>query len=170
MADNLDKFVDSAVERQAETEVNAEQNIDQVQQLYLKFLNNPEERNPAIWDWFVQDEIISAGRIMDGDTLDIYLAELAQLIDLKFDDLQRVPVVEREGVWNAAEEMMSAAASRQAQIESGLVSQALKDGVENGFELAKEAAKLNRTQLQNISNVRMKEAMKERKEQKRNGS
>jgi hypothetical protein len=170
MPNELDIFVEEASERQAETEVVAERNIKEVQDIYLELLNNPGRRNAAIWDWFLQGEILESNKTMDAASLDAYLEELSELVDMKFDDLQSMPVAERDAVWDAAEQIMSAAASRQARIESGLVLQALKDGIENGLSLARESKKITPEQLKNISGCCMQQRMKEKKKAKRNAA
>lgn len=168
----LDAFVESASERQSETEHNAEQNIGQVQELFIELLNTPEKRSEFIYDRFILDGFANSSLSVSEDSAAETWELIADLVEMPFDELNTIPVVERSTEWQLAAQIQVAAASQQAQIMSGLVSQSVADGVENGKDLASESKGLSRKQLEGVHtemSKRMSDKKKAKKDAAKNG-
>lgn len=169
----LKAFVESASDRQSETEHNAEQSLGEVQTLFLELLNNPEKRSDFIYDSFILDGFANSSLSVSEDSATETWELIADLVEMPFDELNSIPVLERSTEWQLAAQIQTAAASMQAQIMSGLVSQSLADGVENGKDLAADAKGLSRKQLEGVHtemSKRMSEKKKAKKEAAKNGS
>ena len=164
----LDRFVEAATDRQAETEHNAESNISEVQTYYLQLLADEIERNDEVYDWFITDGLEQSTIDIGPDAAADLWLRVAELVDLTWDELNTIPVAERGQAWALAASIQSAAAHRQAQIMSGLISQALFDGIENGDDLAADAKGLDKAELQGV-HLEIQNQMKTKKAGKKNG-
>jgi hypothetical protein len=165
---DINDYVNNATDRQAETEVNAESNIDQVRTIFADLLSNPELRSEDIFDWFVRDGVNkTAGDVETVASIALWKT-VAAYMDLPFDRLNEIPVFDRSTAWEVAASAMIAAASRQAKIMSGLTQQAMIDGVDNADDLIEATKDLSDEQLKEIQ-VDIKGEMKRKKDAKRNG-
>ena len=169
---NLDDYLEAMTERQSETEVLAEEVIDDVRAISLELLNNPTRRSAVVYNSFVKsgydDAVADYGEVAAKAIWGL----VAKLVDLPFNDLARVPVQQRTAAWQLAAQIQLAAASQQAQIMSGHVSRAMIDGIENGRDLKQASKGLTLSEAKKIK-IDVKGTMKEKKATKkkeRNGS
>lgn len=169
---NLDDYLEAATDRQSETEVLAEEAIDDVQAISLELLNDPSKRSNVIYDSFIRSGYDDAVEDFGEVAAKAIWGLVAKLVDLPFDELAKEPVLQRTAAWQLAAQIQLAAASQQAQIMSGHVSRALIDGVENGRDLKQATKGLTQAEARKIE-VDVTGKMKEKKSAKkkaRNGS
>lgn len=164
----MDKYIENMTDRQAEVELNAEENISEVQDMFSVLLNDPTQRSEYIFDSFVVSAINKAVIDMDADSATKLGLLVAEYMDMSFDELNSVPIFERSMAWEIADSAMITGASEQAKIMSGLTQQSIINGVDNAQDLQEEADKLSTKEIQELS-VDIKGTLKRKKDAKRNG-
>lgn len=164
----LDKFVDAATDRALETEELGQDSQAEVANRFVEILNNPEQRSEEIWNWFIAGWLEATSADMDEQEAVKVAADLTVLLNQTFDELNEVPTFERSPLWEVAAEIMIAAASRQAQIMSGMTQKAMIDGIENGGDLVEEAADLDKSELEGAHIEIASELKRKRKEKNGN--
>jgi hypothetical protein len=164
----MDKYVENLVERQAETELNAESNIEETQHTFSELLNNPELRNEVIFDWFVKIGVQQTASDVDTAASIALWKVVADYMDLPFDTLNQIPVFDRSTAWEVASSAMIAGANRQAQIKSGVTLKSFINGIQNADDLQQAVNSMTAKELQEVR-VDIKGALKKKKEEKKNG-
>ncbi len=162
---SLERFVDKATTRQANTELAAEANIEKVRDRFKVLINKPEQRDETITDWFLNVYINRLAEDIGVDAAKGLGIALAELVDLPFDKLMEVPIFQRSLIWDTAANIIIAVSSRQANMESDLIKSALIDGIENVKDLDKETNKLSESEIKDIT-INMKDQMAEKKGKK----
>ena len=163
----MDKYIENLTDRQAEIEVNAEDNIADIQDASLVLLNDPSKRSDFIFDSMVKSyvnkmivDVSPEASIEIGKTIAIYM-------DMTFDELNTVPLIDRSDAWRVASSAMVTGASEQAKIMSGLTQQSMINGVDNASDLEHEIQSMSIEELQAVQ-VDIKGELKKKKEAKRN--
>jgi len=164
----MDKYIENLTERQAETELNAESNIDKTQHTFADLLAKPELRNEVIFDWFVKVGVELTAADVDVESSIGLWRVVADYMDLPFDELTSIPVLERSTAWEVASSAMIAGASRQAQIESGLTLESFINGIQNADDLQDDIQGMTEQELKEVQ-VDIKGTLRDKKKAKKNG-
>jgi hypothetical protein len=164
----MDKYVDNLTERQAEIELNAESNIEETQTRFSQLLDNPDERNETIFDWFVKVGVNQTASDVDVEASFSLWNVVANYMDLPFNTLNQIPVLERSTAWEVATSAMIAGASRQAQIESGLTLESMINGLDNADDLESAVEGMSADELSKVR-FDIKGELKRKKADKKNG-
>lgn len=97
-----------------------------VAQRFGELLKNPEQMNDGLAEQFLDAEMSLTDLSVD------FWDTVAEGIEMGFDALHTVPVMDRGEAWQMAREMIIAIAYRQALIESGLIQASLIRGTRLG--------------------------------------
>ncbi len=163
----LSKFVQSSADRQEALIELAESKLPMIRSIALELYNNPEKRRDKIAFDFLKDgydRAVNAGVSEEaaGEQWDI----VAELVDMKLDELLAVPYDERDDLHMVAMAIILAASKRQAEIESGLIIEAARIGKEAGEDLKANTKGMSRETLKR-SPYHIKEELKKRKAAKK---
>ena len=166
MPNVLEAFVQSSADRHEELEAMALDKLPQIQSRALELFNDAEARRDKIAFWFLNDgyeRMIAAGKSEEFTAE--YWDDVAELVDLSMDELMAMPFDTRDAIWDEARKIVVAVSNRQATIESGLITEALRLGKGAGEELRENTEGVSRAQLEKATFF-IKDVLKERKAKK----
>jgi len=145
----LTEFVKTSADRQEALQELGESKLPLITSIALSLYNDPEGRRDAIAFSFLQD---GYNRAVASGTSEEVAAEqweqIAELVDMKLDDLASVPYDQRSDLEIIAMSIILAASKQQAEAESGLVMEAAKIGKESGDELKQITKGVTKKQLE----------------------
>lgn len=159
----LDAFVQSSADRHEELEALALDKLPQIQARALELFNDAEARRDKIAFWFLNDgyeRMVSAGK-SEAFAAE-YWDDVAEMVDLGMDEVMAIPEEGRDSGWDEARRIILAVSNRQAMIESGLITEALRLGVDAGEDLKGNTKGASKEQLENAKYF-IKDVLKERK-------
>ncbi len=164
----MDKYIQNLTDRQAEIEVNAEDNIKEIQAMSLILLNDTDKRSDFIFDSMVKSYV---NKMIIDVSPEASLAiglKIAEYMDMTFDELNMVPLIDRSDAWRVASSAMVTGASEQAKIMSGLTKQSMINGIENARDLEADTKDMSADELAEVS-IDIKGTLKAKKDAKNNG-
>lgn len=164
----LEKFVDAATNRMLDTAQLGKDAQPEAARITVELLNNPEQRNDEIWDWFILGWLNAASADMDQVEASKVALDLATLVDQTFDQLNETPTVERSQLWEVASQIMVAAAARQARIMTGVTKQSMVDGIEDAGDLKEDLNGVSKSDLEG-AHLNIASEMKRKEAEKKNG-
>lgn len=162
----MDKYVENLTERQAEVEINAENNSAETRSMYDILLQDVDKRSEVIFDSFVRSYMNDLLSELSPESALESTKRMADLMDMTFDELNAVPLIGRSDLWRVASSAMVTAASKQAQIMSGSVGQSIVNGINNAEDLKEAVSKMTVEELQAVQ-VDIKGILKKKKDDKR---
>jgi len=113
-----------------------------VQDRFRVLLQSPDQMNDELAAQFLESEMSIT------DLPESFWELVAEGIELGFDGLHEVPIMERGEAWQIAREMVVAIAQRQALLESGAIHKAMIAGVPMGLIKKELASKIDVAEMQ----------------------
>jgi hypothetical protein len=163
----LSKFVQSSADRQEALEALAVSKLPDIQRIALELYNDPERRRDVISFGFLRDgyERAIASGTPEEDAARTW-DRIADMVDMKLDDLAAVPFDQRDDLQIIAMSIILAASKQQAEIESGLITEAAIIGKESGEDLKANTKGLSRETLESAT-FHIKDELAARKKQRK---
>lgn len=163
----MDRYVDKLTDRQLEIEENVDENKAEIQRVSLELLNNVEKRSDFIFDSMVKSYVNKMAEDVSPEASLEVGRTIAMYMDMTFDELNTVPLLDRSEAWKVASSAIVTGASEQAKIMSGMTQQAMIDGIDNADDVIKEIENMSVEEIQQIQ-VDIKGVLKQKKEAKKN--
>jgi hypothetical protein len=98
-----------------------------VQDRFRSLLQNPDQMNDELAAQFLESEMSMTDLPVE------FWDTVAEAIEMGFDELHSVPIMERGEAWEIGRGMVVAIAQRQALLESGAIHKAMMAGVPLGL-------------------------------------
>jgi len=169
----LGKLVEETTKTQRELKALAISKMPEIQAIALELYNAPEKRFDFILNWYIEAGYKSSLAETGNEVLArAQWEQVASMVSMKLDQLATIPLSERGDLWTIAVSIIMSAAKRQAELESGLTSQSLRIGTQEGDDqkrltkgISKEVLKSSPYEIK----ASIKAADKAEKDAKKNG-
>jgi hypothetical protein len=149
------RLIDAIVDYHIDLERIAGDSVQDARLRLTYLLEHPEAVNDGITLQFLDAEMEMT------DLPSTFWDEVAEMQDVKFTDLHKVPVQERGEAWEMARAIRVAVAYRQAAIESGAIAGAMQRGTQLGNTLRSLGEKVDVAEL--ATSINLKKQIKERR-------
>jgi hypothetical protein len=149
------KFIDAVVDYHVSIDKTPIEKSDYVRKRFGELLQNPEQLNDDLAGQFLDAEMSLT------DLPESFWELVSEGIEMGFDGLHAVPIMERGEAWEMSRQMIVAIAKRQAILESGIVIDALMLGTDSG---SKKKPLLKSLDAKALIGTNFKKAIADRKE------
>ncbi len=163
----LTKLVKSKADKEERIVELAQSKLPEIQSIAIELYNSPARRNDDLVNWFITAGY--KGTIAETGNEPLARAnweQIARWASLKVDELALVPIEQRKDLWMIAMSIIIAASKRQAEIESGLVTESFKLGTEAADDLIRDTKGISKQTLKD-SPFLIKQEINGRKEAKK---
>jgi hypothetical protein len=168
----VDNFHEQEADKALDIEDLVEDKRDDFAKRIVHLLNNPDDRNPEIMEYFLgyfsEMTAIETGSV---ELAQLYWEQIAELVIASNDELHSVPQPDRGEIWTKTKQLMGMWVIRQAYIESGIPNTVLQDRAKDVDDTAKTREALSKTEQKAVAEDGhdIRGTMKVNREKRNNG-